>query len=1070
MVFRHMTENFKPCDYHCTRATSLFLSDLRIPRNPRFNKPTILITVPEILEQLIFGVDGAAICEKVGCLIFDEVHDLCETERRGPIFERLLAAFDVPTFAFSATLFGADIFFNSFFKKFRQHAVMIPEPPKSIPRLTEQIFSVVDPRTPALISKVHPFSLYLASRFSEKDVLTLMKEIVPPDCTSSDLLFSLRKLDDFEELRTFIANRLCINAETSSRDWLLDTLMTSKECQLPITRSAILRFDRSLRQALMEAAVHFRTQTTDFLKLHYDHTFETYFPSDLESLKHRNAPIGLGQSFAQLLNNIERRGHGPTLIYFMSWHVLQETLEDLLDAWREQQVEPPVLPEEFQHVLSRFEGFFSQGQTFAWVQMVKTAWRYGIGIHGSGVPAAYRQWVEIGLEKGQLRAVLSTSTLAAGIHSPCRSVVMAQNHRLLMTPTLFQQIAGRAGRRNYDYAGQVYIFGFKPHAVRLLLSVRFAELRSLVAMPTNLTLSLASVSRTNIETFGVASDPMSPIWSRFRNILSLLALRHEDQEQQAAVDQFQVKLSLSLSLLCRLRLVALEPETTLLRPTLLFPFIMKMPFMEPFSLLIHYILVHPTPSTNVQELRSSSSYAWLFFLIAASVSDSIATTRRRGTPHRLKDAYFLGASGALRAAVVEYNTEISEEARALFPELSAVPRASDGRLQFERGPKSLRYLRSFLPTLDLRICDAVYESLLPLLLLEPNISPDDPAQLWSPGERHAPDGDFLLRHVDEMSKRFNALYAAIQWYVHHTCSCKDAIPTLKLFDTLRIRCSPDQTACVFDEEETVERAGGRVCFFLGAQRQKLQDEIQSVLIRLKQVHWKIRTWKAHFKSPQIRFFRHFGHPILSSDQNFEESEVEAPRTTDEDVLMQATAGHRKNRSSAQIVASALYSLFPLAEPGEFSRSIFPFLHKDKLHHAWVLTTERREAPPVIWIFDYDCDPALSQTPLLETEEAFLSSPYQGSYLPLIQNIRNDYHLVILSLPADLERFHSRFFLLAKSALPKNTQRHFFVMKNPPDHSLDQSFYQFVFDRTTLQQGTQWLSDMIIEKCCEKWKS
>lgn len=60
--------------------------------------------------------------------------------------------------------------------------------------------------------------------------------------------------------------------------------------------------------------------------------------------------------------------------------------------------------------------------------MSRPLWRMllrGIGVHHESLGTQYRQAVEYLFRKGMLRVVVSTSTLAQGIHMPCRTVVIA---------------------------------------------------------------------------------------------------------------------------------------------------------------------------------------------------------------------------------------------------------------------------------------------------------------------------------------------------------------------------------------------------------------------------------------------------------------------------------------------------------------------------------------------------------------------------------------------------------------------------------------------------------------------
>lgn len=86
----------------------------------------------------------------------------------------------------------------------------------------------------------------------------------------------------------------------------------------------------------------------------------------------------------------------------------------------------------------------------------------GIGVHHAGVLPRYRRVIEALFEQKLLAVVVCTETLAAGINLPARSVVLtslvkgpAGKQRLIDASTA-QQIAGRAGRPQFDKQGFVF--------------------------------------------------------------------------------------------------------------------------------------------------------------------------------------------------------------------------------------------------------------------------------------------------------------------------------------------------------------------------------------------------------------------------------------------------------------------------------------------------------------------------------------------------------------------------------------------------------------------------------------
>ena len=84
---------------------------------------------------------------------------------------------------------------------------------------------------------------------------------------------------------------------------------------------------------------------------------------------------------------------------------------------------------------------------------------HGIGIHHAGILPRYKQLVEELTLERKLRFVVSTETIAAGINLPARTVVFPSLRKFIkkeprfITPAEFHQMAGRAGRPQFDDRG-----------------------------------------------------------------------------------------------------------------------------------------------------------------------------------------------------------------------------------------------------------------------------------------------------------------------------------------------------------------------------------------------------------------------------------------------------------------------------------------------------------------------------------------------------------------------------------------------------------------------------------------
>jgi len=123
-----------------------------------------------------------------------------------------------------------------------------------------------------------------------------------------------------------------------------------------------------------------------------------------------------------------------------------------------------------------------------------------VGAHHSGQLPAWKLVIETLMTKGLLDAVFATSTVAAGVNFPARTVVFLNSDRfngvefLPLSSTEFHQMTGRAGRRGMDNIG-----------FTVAIPGRFMDLRLAARLVTSM-----------------PSDVISQIKSNFSMVLNLL--------------------------------------------------------------------------------------------------------------------------------------------------------------------------------------------------------------------------------------------------------------------------------------------------------------------------------------------------------------------------------------------------------------------------------------------------------------------------------------------------------------------------------------------------------------------
>jgi superfamily II RNA helicase len=82
-----------------------------------------------------------------------------------------------------------------------------------------------------------------------------------------------------------------------------------------------------------------------------------------------------------------------------------------------------------------------------------------VGAHHSGQLPAWKLILETLMTEGLLDTVFATSTVAAGVNFPARTIVLLNSDRfngrefMPLSPTEFHQMTGRAGRRGMDHIG-----------------------------------------------------------------------------------------------------------------------------------------------------------------------------------------------------------------------------------------------------------------------------------------------------------------------------------------------------------------------------------------------------------------------------------------------------------------------------------------------------------------------------------------------------------------------------------------------------------------------------------------
>ncbi|MGQ9653454.1 MAG: DEAD/DEAH box helicase [Thermodesulfobacteriota bacterium] len=119
----------------------------------------------------------------------------------------------------------------------------------------------------------------------------------------------------------------------------------------------------------------------------------------------------------------------------------------------------PRPPEEQEETWTALEPFLREAPILRANRQLKALLRYRVASHHAGQLPQWKLMIEKLMNAGQVDAIFSTSTVAAGVDFPARTVVVVQSDRfdgrrfVPLGATELQQMSGRAGRRGRDAVG-----------------------------------------------------------------------------------------------------------------------------------------------------------------------------------------------------------------------------------------------------------------------------------------------------------------------------------------------------------------------------------------------------------------------------------------------------------------------------------------------------------------------------------------------------------------------------------------------------------------------------------------
>jgi helicase len=104
--------------------------------------------------------------------------------------------------------------------------------------------------------------------------------------------------------------------------------------------------------------------------------------------------------------------------------------------------------------------------------------KHGVAYHHAGLPLRYRSIIEDGVRKKGIRVIVATTTLEAGVNLPVSMVIFPSPRERSgkfshMTTSTYRNLAGRAGRPEFDSSGSSVLIALTPEEVKLIKEYYF---------------------------------------------------------------------------------------------------------------------------------------------------------------------------------------------------------------------------------------------------------------------------------------------------------------------------------------------------------------------------------------------------------------------------------------------------------------------------------------------------------------------------------------------------------------------------------------------------------------------
>ncbi|EFC39970.1 predicted protein [Naegleria gruberi] len=398
----------------------------------------LLVIVPAMLEIYLMSSAPKVLewRKRIKYLVLDEIHCITSDDQ-GEYYEHCIQLLDCPVIGLSATLGNSEKFAKWMTHGSRDNVHLIYEPDyKRFNPLEYHNFNGTE------ISHSHPCELFNPKYLNEKEIQKCRMMTID-ECFQ--LKRMLLEIDQSDEMKEIIETHVGYHLLNRNNQLSCITWNDHIQYKLGYKQLMIYLVNHPTKHKVLSTVV-------SSLQMSY---------AD-ENIK----PVEFVDDMIHLIIKMKKEKMLPSIVFILDRRMIDLMVRTLLhrnvylyeneeDCPRADILRLNIDDNDSEKTINRY---------------YIDALSHGIGAHYAGMNDGYLIEIERLFREKKLPLIFTTSTLALGIHLPCKTVVMAGSS-IYLTNSLFKQCCGRVGRRGIDQKGKVILYGLsKPRIRRYLLS------------------------------------------------------------------------------------------------------------------------------------------------------------------------------------------------------------------------------------------------------------------------------------------------------------------------------------------------------------------------------------------------------------------------------------------------------------------------------------------------------------------------------------------------------------------------------------------------------------------------